>query len=73
MFENNLQTILDDNALTQVQLVKATKLSRGLINKTCRKRINPRQKAKELLVSGINKLLDGKIKKAYSQNDVFPS
>lgn len=69
---NNLQKILDDHALSQEDLRKITKLSKGLVNKTCLQKISPRPKNQALLVNGLNQILEERnFSERYVLKDIF--
>jgi hypothetical protein len=55
-----------------MQLVIASGLSPGTVNKTCRRKIDPNQQSKNDIVNGINKLLvERSIAKVYTVHQVF--
>ncbi len=72
IYNNNLQSILEEHGLSQRQLADVAGLGLETIGRTCRRINGPKQETKQAITIGINRLLkDRDIKKTYTVEDIF--
>jgi len=72
VYNNNLERILTEFAITQVELSDASDLSINTISRAYRRIGNLAPESKNSVTHGINKCLkERKIKKSFSVDDIF--